>query len=148
MLLASTLGGMVFINSGLGLVHSTAHALGGRYNIPHGLANAIMLPQVMTYNIVANPSKFANIAKAMGEKADGNDIKKNAEESVKAILNLSKDIGIPNSLEQLGIEASMVEQLAEDAMDDKGTFPFNPRQPDQREVIEIIKNALTEVHAP
>jgi alcohol dehydrogenase class IV len=143
MLLASTLAGMVFINSGLGLVHSMAHALGGRYNIPHGLANAIMLPRVMRYNIVANPLKFASIARTMGEKVDGNDIEIDAEKSVISVFNLSSDIGIPHSLEELGIDASMVEQLAEDAMDDRGTFPLNPRHPTKEEVIEIFRDALT-----
>jgi 1,3-propanediol dehydrogenase len=143
MLLASTLAGMVFINSGLGLIHSMAHALGGRYNIPHGLANAILLPRVMKYNIVANPSKFASIARAMGEEVDGNDIAIDAEKSVISVVNLSRDIGIPRSLEALGIEESMVERLAEDAMDDRGTFPLNPRHPSKKEVIEIFRDALT-----
>ncbi|MEG2164633.1 MAG: iron-containing alcohol dehydrogenase, partial [Bacteroidales bacterium] len=63
----SYIAGLSFSNCGLGIVHSLAHQLGSEYNIPHGLANAILLPDVVEYNLSSNYKKFANIAQALGK---------------------------------------------------------------------------------
>jgi len=142
MLMASTMAGVAFINGGLGLVHSVAHALGGRHNIAHGLANAIMLPLVMKFNLSAAPSRYRDIAVAMGETVSDLGLMEAAQKSVTAVEDMSKDIGIPTGLGALGIKDLNIDQLAEDALDDKGTFPFNPRPPTKTDVVEIFKEAL------
>ena len=142
MMLASTMAGLAFVNGGLGLVHSVAHALGGRHNIAHGVANAIMLPVVMKFNLIAAPSKYREIAVALGESVDNLELMAAAQESVSAVEDLSKDIGIPQGLQALGIQDSMIDQLVEDALDDRGTFPFNPRPPTKADVINVFKEAL------
>ncbi|UCF91840.1 MAG: iron-containing alcohol dehydrogenase [Desulfobacterales bacterium] len=142
MLLASTMAGLAFINGSVGLVHSLAQALGGRHDVPHGLANAIMLPVVMRYNLKAKPSQYSAIARAMGENIDGLSTLEAAQKAVVAVAKLADEIGIPRSLEALGIKESMFDQLAEDAMDDKGSFPFNPRRPTKKEVVELLQEAL------
>lgn len=68
---ASLLAGMAFNNANLGYVHAMAHQLGGLYDMPHGVANAVLLPHVARYNLIANPEKFADIAEFMGENTDG-----------------------------------------------------------------------------
>lgn len=142
MLLASTMAGVAFINGGLGLVHSVAHALGGRYNIAHGLANAIMLPIVMNFNLGAAPSRYRDIAAAMGETVSDLGLREAARKSVTAVEDLSTDIGIPQGLGALGIQDLSIDKLVEDALDDKGTFPFNPRPPTGSDVVKILEEAL------
>jgi alcohol dehydrogenase class IV len=142
MLLASHLAGIAFINGKLGLVHAVAQSLGGRHGIPHGVANAVMLPPVMRYNLSAKPYKFAEIARAMGADVTGLTSESAAEMSVEAVKKLSEDIGIPKSLKEWGIDESMLDPLADAALDDRGTIPFNPQEPTKTDIIEIYKKVL------
>ena len=92
---ASLLAGMAFNNANLGYVHAMAHQLGGLYDMPHGVANAVLLPHVARYNLIANPEKFADIAELMGENITGLSTLDAAEKAIAAITRLSMDIGIP-----------------------------------------------------
>ena len=142
MMLGSTIAGMAFANSSVGLVHAVAHALGGQFNIAHGIANALMLPLVMQYNLIACPSKYADIAWALGEDIEGlNDIEA-ARMSVEAVQDLSEDIGIPKDLRKLGADPSLIEQLADESENQKGSYPFNPRKVKKADVIEMFKEAF------
>ena len=102
MALGQYIAGMGFSNVGLGIVHSMAHALGAVYDTPHGVANAILLPTVMEYNAPATGEKYRDIAKAMGvegtEKMSQEEYRKAA---VKAVRQLSKDVGIPQDLKAI-----------------------------------------------
>jgi len=104
MLLAGTLAGMAFISASVGLVHAVAHALGGFFDIAHGTANAIMLPLVMRFSLIGNPGKYADIAMAMGEDAEGLREMEAAREAVFAVESLAADIGIPQDLKQPGAD--------------------------------------------
>ncbi len=137
MLLGSALAGMSFTNAGLGLVHSLAHQLGAIYNIPHGVANAMILPYVMEYNIISNPQRFADIAVMMGENIDGLSVIEAAEKAVAAVKKLSKDVGI-GSIADTGVEKSAIPKLAKAAYNDINTGA-NPRiTPDTLEDIIML----------
>ena len=103
MLLASCIAGMGFGNSMTGAVHATAHALGGVYGIPHGLANAIMLPEVMAYNVEATPERFKMAADAMGINVEGMDAIEAGKKAVQAVRDLKKEVGLTDTLKSLGV---------------------------------------------
>jgi len=102
MCFAQYLAGMAFNNASLGHVHAMAHQLGGFYDLPHGECNAILLPHVSRYNLIANIDKFVKIAELMGENVAGLAPRDAAELALTAIQKLSSDIGIPDGLVALG----------------------------------------------
>ncbi len=99
---AQYLGGMAFNNASLGHVHAMAHQLGGFYDLPHGECNAILLPHVEEYNLIANLDKFAKMACIMGESVCGLPKREAAMKAISAIRQLSADVGIPAGIEELG----------------------------------------------
>ena len=137
---ASLLAGMAFNNANLGYVHAMAHQLGGLYDMPHGVANAMLLPHVCKYNIISNPQKFADIAEFMGENIDGLSVHEAAEKAIDAMFRLSKDIGIPTSLKEKGIKEEDFEYMAEMALKDGNAFS-NPRKGNKQDIINIFKVA-------
>ena len=133
--------GMAFSNVGLGIVHSMAHPLGARYDIAHGVANALLLPYVMEYNKPAALKKFGDIARAMGVDIKGMSEEEAADAAIEAVRKLSKAIGIPQKLHELGIKEEQLKQLSEDAFIDPCTGG-NPRKTSPAEILEIYKKAL------
>ena len=152
---ASCIAGMAFTNAFLGINHSLAHKLGGEFHIPHGRANALLLPYVIEYNGESNPSKFtawpkygeykaperyADIAKILGLPA------KTPEEGVKslvkAIKDLIKEVEIPSSIKELGVDEkkylSVIEELSYKAFEDQCTTA-NPRLPKVKELEDIYR---------
>lgn len=99
---AQYLAGMAFNNASLGHVHAMAHQLGGFYNLPHGECNAILLPHVSQYNLIAARRRFGRIAKLLGERVDGLSATDASQRAIEAIKILSKDVGIPEGLVALG----------------------------------------------
>lgn len=138
---ASLLAGMAFNNANLGYVHAMAHQLGGLYDMPHGVANAVLLPHVLRYNLIANPEKFADIAEFMGENITGLSVMDAAERAIAAIARLSADIGIPQHLGELGVKESDFPYMAEMALKDGNAFS-NPRKGNEKEIIEIFRQAF------
>lgn len=140
MMLGSTMAAMAFTNTILGIAHSMAHPLGGVFNIPHGVANAIVLPVVMEFNLIGNPEKFVKVAVAMGENVEGLNKMEAATRSVKAVRELSQDVGIPR-LGELGVKESDIPILAEEAM--KGGDRWtNPRNTTLQDFIGLYKKVL------
>ena len=137
----SYVAGMAFSNVGLGIVHSMAHPLGARYDIAHGVANALLLPFVMEYNKPAACKKFGDIARAMGVDIKGMSEEEAADAAIGAVRRLSKAIGIPQRLSEIGIKEEQLNQLAEDAFIDPCTGG-NPRKTSVAEILEIYKKAL------
>ena len=134
--------GMGFSNSGLGIVHSIAHQFGGMYDTPHGVANAVMLPFILKYNADYTGSKYKDIAKAMG--VEGTDKMSEAEyrkAAVDSVVSLSKDVGIPQTLPEIGVKAEDIPALAIAAFDD-GNTPGNPRPTSVKEIEEILRGAM------
>jgi alcohol dehydrogenase len=137
---AQYLAGMAFNNASLGHVHAMAHQLGGFYDLPHGVCNAILLPHVERFNMIAKMDRFVDIAVAMGEKVEGLSVRDAAEKALDAIQTLSKDIGIPSGLDQLGVKEKDLKIMAENAQKDACGLT-NPRCPNLDDVIQIYKNA-------
>lgn len=133
--------GMAFNSAGLGYVHAMAHQLGGLYNLPHGVCNAILLPIVCDFNLIACPEKFADIAAALGEKVDGLSTFEAAKKGVERIRALSASVGIPSGLTQLGVKETDVPQMAENAMKD-GCMVTNPRTASLKDVMAMYRTAL------
>src|SRR5699024_7067936 len=101
-----------------GYVHAIAHQLGGLYDIPHGVANAVLLPHVLEYNIISNPRKFADIAEFMGEDITGLSTRDAADKAISAIKKLSEDVNIPSNLKELGVKEKDFETMADLALQD------------------------------
>jgi 1,3-propanediol dehydrogenase len=137
---ASLLAGMAFNNAGLGYVHAMAHQLGGLYDIPHGVANAVLLPHVEKFNLISNPRKFADIAKFMGENIAGLSIRDAADKAIDAIRKLSEDIHIPSNLRELAVKEKDFELMAKLALED-GNALSNPIQGNTQDIIELFKAA-------
>lgn len=137
---ASLLAGMAFNNAGLGYVHAMAHQLGGLYDIPHGVANAVLLPHVERYNLISNPQKFADIATFMGENIEGLSVRNAAEKAIKAIETLSKDVNIPSNLRALNVKEEDFELMAKLALED-GNAISNPIQGTKQDIIDIFRAA-------
>jgi alcohol dehydrogenase class IV len=142
MAMASTLAGVAFSNAGVGLVHAMAHPLGGRFDVPHGVANAILLPPVMRFNLIARLEKFGQVAQALGEKVEGLSAVDAGKKAVEAISQLSADVGIPPRLSEVNVKAEGLGQMAEDAMNMKRAMGANPRVTRQEEVEKLYREAF------
>jgi len=118
-----------------------AHHLGGFYNLPHGVCNAILLPYVEMYNKQVCLERFGDIAKAMGEKIDGLSSVEAADRAIDSIKKLAPDIGIPSGLKELGAREEDLEIMAENAMQDHSRLT-NPRKLSKKEIIEIYRKAM------
>ncbi|MGF7184853.1 alcohol dehydrogenase [Desulfitispora alkaliphila] len=138
---AQFLGGMAFNNASLGYVHAMAHQLGGFYNLPHGVCNAILLPHVERFNLISNPERFVEIAKAFGENVEGLSVRDAADVALEAIVKLSEDIGIPAGLAELDVKEKDLKVMAENAMKDACSLT-NPRKATLEDVIQIFKNSM------
>ncbi|ADQ39674.1 iron-containing alcohol dehydrogenase [Caldicellulosiruptor acetigenus I77R1B] len=138
---AEYLAGVAFNNAGLGYVHAMAHQLGGFYDLPHGVCNAVLLPHVLAYNLKVVPHRFIDIAKAMGIDVQGVSTEKAGEMVIESIKALSKEIGIPSGLKELGVKEEDIRTLAENALKDACGLT-NPKQATVEEIIEIYKSAF------
>jgi len=138
---AEFLAGMAFNNASVGYVHAMAHQLGGFYNLPHGVCNAILLPHVCQFNLIACPERFADIATAMGENVEGLSTRAAADVAIQAIQQLSVDVGIPTGLTDLGVKEEDLKVMAENAMKDACSFT-NPRTATLEDVIQVYRNAM------
>ena len=138
---AEYLAGMAFNNASLGYVHSMAHQLGGFYNLPHGVCNAILLPAVCEFNLIACPERFADIAVALGENIAGLSVTEAAEKAIAAIRKLSKSIGIPAGLKELNVKEQDLNVMAENAKKDACQLT-NPRKATLEQVVDIFKAAM------
>ena len=141
MALAQYIAGMAFSNVGLGLVHGMAHPLGSLFDIAHGVANAILLPSVMEFNLPACAAKYAKVAEAMGVDTTGMTVEEAARAACDAVKALSKRVGIPEHLSELGVGEKDIEELTAQALADVCT-PGNPRPATAEEVAAIYRALL------
>ena len=138
---AQYLAGMAFNNASLGYVHAMAHQLGGFYNLPHGVCNAVLLPHVCEFNLIACQDRYAKIAELMGVNTDGFTETEAAFAAIDAIRELSSSIGIPSGLNELGVKTEDLAIMAENAQKD-ACMLTNPRKATHAQVVEIFKAAL------
>ncbi len=141
MAVAQYIAGMAFSNVGLGLVHGMAHPMGSLFDVPHGVANALLLPTVMEYNMESSIDKYGDIAVAMGVDTTGMTREQAAQAAVDAVRALSVEVGIPQHLSELGIKESDIEALSEQAIADVCT-PGNPRDVTIEDIKALYKKVL------
>ncbi|WP_417911542.1 iron-containing alcohol dehydrogenase, partial [Candidatus Electronema sp. TJ] len=127
--------------AGVGLVHAMAYPLGGMFGIPHGLANAVLLPYVVEYNLPGNLRKFAILAEVLGENTEGLSEREAARRCVDALFELNADVGIPETLEELGIPEEEIPEMAKIALTVARPVANNPRRPTLEEVIAVYERA-------
>jgi alcohol dehydrogenase len=138
---AEYLAGMAFNNASLGYVHAMAHQLGGFYNLPHGVCNAILLPVVCEYNLIACPKRFREIAIALGQDVSGLSDLEAGEKGIAAIRRLSRAVGIPAGLAELGVREDDLETMAENAKKDACQLT-NPRTATLGQVVRMFHAAM------
>lgn len=141
MAVAQYIAGMAFSNVGLGVVHGMAHPLGAIFDVPHGVANALLLPTIMEFNAPAALDKYVDIAKAMKVYKDGMTKEDAAQAACDAVRQLSIRVGIPQHLTEIGIKESDLPKLAKSAFADVCT-PGNPREVTEEIILELYKQVL------
>jgi alcohol dehydrogenase len=142
MLMGSLLGGKALATAGVGLVHAMAYPLGGMFNTPHGLANAVLLPYVVDYNIIGAPAKYAAVAELMGYDTEGLSLREAGQLAVDAIIQLNEDVGIPSSLKALDIPEKDIPEMARIALTVTRPVENNPRRPSLEDVIKVYEAAF------
>ncbi|WLF83657.1 iron-containing alcohol dehydrogenase [Moraxella sp. ZY210820] len=138
---AQYLAGMAFNNASLGYVHAMAHQLGGFYNLPHGVCNAVLLPHVCEFNLIACPDRYAEIARLLGIDTTGLSDMEAGYAAIDAIRALAADVGIPSGLTELGVKEEDLAIMATNAQND-ACMLTNPRQATHAQVVDIFKAAM------
>ena len=141
MAVAQYVAGMAFSNVGLGVVHGMAHPMGSLFDIPHGVANALLLPTVMEFNKPVCIDKYVEIAKAMDAYKDGMTKAEAAQAACDAVRALAIEVGIPQHLSELGISVDDIEALADQAIEDVCT-PGNPRKVTRADIVALYNKVL------
>lgn len=139
MMLGSMMAGITLGNTDCGAIHCLGHAIGGLYDVHHGLAMAIFMPYVMEYNLGACPEKFVEIAKAMGENVNGLSLWEAARKSIDGVVNLLRVLRIP-TLKDVGVKEQDFEEIAKMALADE-TSLTNPRKMTLEGMMEILRDA-------
>lgn len=140
MMIASTMTGFSFSHTRCGAVHAMAHALGGHFDTPHGIANGLLLAHVMEFNLEACPEKYAEISHAMGEGVEGISPKQAAMKSVESVKGLLGDLGLPTRLREIGCDKRKFPLLVEDAMKSPNILS-NPRQVTKVDIARLFRKA-------
>ncbi len=141
MSIASTLSGMAFSISGLGMVHGLAEPLGGRLNIPHGIANSVLLPYCLKFNQEAAKEKLATLSNLIGDNGSKMSIEEEAASLVSEVKRLSRDVGIPEKLEDVEVSKEEFDALVDDASVNS-CLPGNPRSVSVEEIEAIYSEVL------
>ena len=142
MALASFYGGLCITNASVTAVHALSFPLGADYHIPHGMANAVMLPYVIRFNCLANMERFRHMAVLMGEKVEQLSVREGAFKAAEAVETLMKDIGLPLKLKDLDIERQAIPSMAERALTVQRLLTMNPRFMGLEEITEIYEEAF------
>ena len=137
---AQYIAGMGFSNVGLGIVHSMAHSLGAYFDTPHGVANALLLPHVLKFNGQVCPELYRNMGNAFGLDMSNTTDEEAVDKVVEAVKDLSKKLGIPQTLKEIGVPVEMIPTLAKQAINDACT-PGNPRDVITADIIKIYESA-------
>jgi len=143
---ASMLAGLAFANGFLGAVHAIAMAMGGQFDVPHGVANALMLPYVMEFNEMAATEKFAAIAEALGEPIHGFSEREAARRATLAVHQLVTDVGLPHILADVKIDEDRIPKLAEESFGNQRLLKNNPRSATVQDLTRILESAAGLAH--
>ena len=137
------MGGKALATAGVGLVHAMAYPMGGMFGIPHGLANAVLLPYVVQFNLPGNFEKFAVLAEVLGRNTEGLSLREAAQCCVDALFDLNADIGIPATLKELDIPFDRIPEMAKIALTVTRPVENNPRCPSAADVAAIYEQAYS-----
>ena len=137
--IASTTAGMAFSNAGLGVAHSLAHSIGGRFDILHGLVHPVLLPSVMRFNLMSRPKKMAEVGFQVTGKAYKSE-EKQALMGIEALEELFQDLGATRLLRDFLPDESELDTLCHKALFDACTLT-NPREANCRDLISICEAA-------
>jgi alcohol dehydrogenase len=138
---ASMLAGLAFANGFLGAVHAVAMAMGGQFNVAHGVANALMLPYVMEFNEMAVTERYARIAEMMGESVEGLSEREAAHRATVAVHQLVVDVGLPHVLADVRISEDRIPALAEESFGNQRLLKNNPRSATVQDLTRILESA-------
>ena len=138
---ASYMAGMSFSNAGLGLCHAMAHQIGAKYNLPHGVANALLLPEVMRFNMLVREDRLAEIARAFNQPVDNLAPRDAALKGIDAVRLLIADVGLPAGLRQVGAKEDDFLAMARLALEDP-TLETNPRNASLEDIVQVFKQSF------
>lgn len=145
MLIAANMGGVAFANAFVGIVHAMAHSIGGHFGTPHGVANAILLPYGMEFNLQyvdeGIPASYRRVAEAIGLDVASDDDDTASRKAIDWLKELTVEIGLPQRLREVGVPEDGLEAATSDAMID-GCMFNNPGDPEEEEVLELFKKAF------
>jgi alcohol dehydrogenase len=142
MLEGSLLAGMAFANAGVTAVHAFAYPIGAQFHIPHGVANSIMLPPVMEFNMIGNLDKFAQMAELFDEPVDGLNQRDQAARATQAVRTLVADLGVPRALGEFGVTEAHIPALAQGVMKVTRLLANNPRRVTLADAESIYRQVL------
>jgi alcohol dehydrogenase class IV len=140
MMLASTMAGIAFYNGRVGMIHAMAHPMGGHFDVPHGVANAILLPFCMEYTRIAVPDLFSRIAEAMDEDIRGLSADGGSKKAAEAVRNLCIDIHIPKGMREVGVKKEAIDLMTRDAVT-SGIHITTPRKVGYEDIKAIYEAA-------
>ena len=140
--LKSMLAGMAFANSPVAAVHALAYPIGAIFHVPHGLSNALVLTQVLRFNLLEAEALYAELAPIVDPKTEGLSTSQKARLFVDAIAAICRDCNVPGSLADVGITAKDLKKLAEDAMKQTRLLINNPREVSFDDALAIYTEAF------
>jgi alcohol dehydrogenase len=138
---AALLGGMTLDTVGCAVVHACAYGLGGRYPVPHGLANSLFLPHGMAFNLPTDLERFREVAVLLGERTEGLSVRSAAERSVEAVTQLIRDLNLPSRLREVGVEEGSLPEMARGAAAVSRLLDQNPRTATEADLLAIFRAA-------
>jgi len=139
--------GLAFNNAQCGAAHALGHPVAGLFNVPERVSEGILLPHVMRYNLKSNTARLARVAGAMGEAVEGLTQQEAAEQAIAAVQWLLADIGLPSTLEKVGVVEAAIPELARQAAQDL-LLRTNPRRLTPRDIEKLYKEAFEETGEP
>jgi alcohol dehydrogenase len=141
-MLGSFFAGIAITNAGTGLCHAMAYPLGSAYHVPHGMANALLLPAVLEYNMTADLPKFAALAAALGEPVAERSLRQAAAGAAEAVRALSRDVGLPAGLREVGVPEAALEGFVPGTLSAARLVDNNPRRPTPEAVLELYRRSF------
>lgn len=145
MLVAATMAGITLNMTAVGLVHAMSDPICAHFGLAHGLANGILLPYVMEFNLLGNPERHAEIAAALGERVEGLPVLAASRRAVAAVRSLLADIGIPRTLAEAGVPASVPDQVVAHALKSRN-IAWNCRRVTAADVARVYQRAMAGVY--
>jgi len=144
MLIAANMGGVAFANAFVGIIHAMAHSVGGKFGVPHGVANAILLPYGMEFNLryveEGVPEKYRMVAEALGLDVHGDDDVTASRKAIEWLRGLTMELALPQKLSEVNVPADGLDAVTDDAMIDGSMFN-NPGEPEYEEVLDLFNQA-------